>query len=159
MPLTSTCEWLNSETKVMWNYQKPDGIIEGWHGDGNFARTTIMYCLWKTQGVLPGSWNENLKLGASGDKDGIKVAISCKSGWDGKIIFDSPRYRDKMHMPVDYPRINQFQQWFTVEKEKKYEITFFPKGNKKNYTGAELIDGLKLKIKPDQEILFTVKPV
>jgi hypothetical protein len=64
-----------------------------------------------------------------------------------------------MHMPVDYPRINQFQQWFTVEKEKKYEIIFFPKGNKKNYSGAELIDGLKLKIKPDQKMFFTVKPV
>ena len=27
----------------MWTIQKPDGIIEGWHGDGNFARTAIMY--------------------------------------------------------------------------------------------------------------------
>lgn len=157
MPLKSTSDWLNSETKVMWNYQKPDGIIEGWHGDGNFARTTIMYCLWKTQGVLPDTWNENLNLGATGNKDGIKVAVSCESGWSGKIKFDSPRYRDKMHMPADYPRINQFQQWFTVEKGNKYEIFFFPKGKKKSYTGEELINGLQVTVKPGQEIFFTVK--
>jgi len=158
-PLASTCAWLDSETKVMWKYQKPDGVIEGWHGDGNFARTTIMYCLWKTQGVLPDNWNEKLMLGAEGDKEGIKVAVSCGSGWTGKIKFDSPRYRDKMHMPVDYPRINQFQQWFTVEKEKKYEVAFFPKGKKKSYTGEELISGIQLQIKPGQEIFFTVRPL
>ena len=53
---------LLSEIQVMWSMQdsshRPNtsqwrsyGVIEGWHGDGNFARTTIMYCLWKTQGV------------------------------------------------------------------------------------------------------------
>jgi hypothetical protein len=158
-PLTSTRNWLNSEIRVMWNYQKPDGVIEGWHGDGNFARTTIMYCLWKTQGVIPDKWDEKLRLGATGDKDGIKVAVSCGNAWNGKIKFDSPRYRDKMHMPVDYPRINQFQQWFTVEKEKKYEVVFFPKGKKKSYTGEELVNGLQLSLKQDQEILFTVRPL
>jgi len=35
--------WIDSETQVMWGKQKESGIIEGWHGDGNFARTTIMY--------------------------------------------------------------------------------------------------------------------
>jgi hypothetical protein len=158
-PVISAKAWLDSETRVMWKFQKPDGIIEGWHGDGNFARTTIMYCLWKTQGLLPDKWDEKLNLGAAGNKDRINVAVSCQSGWSGKIRFDSPRYRDKMHMPVDYPRINQFQQWFTVEKEKKYEIAFFPKGNKKSYTGAELINGLQLAVKPGQEIFFTVKPL
>lgn len=36
-PMASTKDWLESEIKVLWNFQKPDGIIEGWHGDGNFA--------------------------------------------------------------------------------------------------------------------------
>jgi hypothetical protein len=35
---------------TMWAKQKPDGVIEGWHGDGNFARTSLMYALMKTQG-------------------------------------------------------------------------------------------------------------
>ena len=36
-----------NDTPVIEFMQKESGIIEGWHGDGNFARTTIMYCLWK----------------------------------------------------------------------------------------------------------------
>ena len=48
--IDSVATWIDSEIKVMWAMQRPDGVIEGWHGDGNFARTTIMYCLWKTQG-------------------------------------------------------------------------------------------------------------
>lgn len=158
-PVASAKNWLDSETRVMWKFQKPEGIIEGWHGDGNFARTTIMYCLWKTQGLLPDIWNEKLMVGATGNKAGIKVAVSCESGWDGKIKFDSPRYRDKMHMPVDYPRINQFQQWFTVEKGNKYEVSFIPKGKKKIFTGEELIAGLPLSVKPGEEIFFSVIPI
>ena len=55
-PILSTATWIDSETQVMWSLQdsshrpntsqwQTSGIIEGWHGDGNFARTTIMYCL------------------------------------------------------------------------------------------------------------------
>ena len=29
--------WIDSEIKVMFAMQQPDGIVEGWHGDGNFA--------------------------------------------------------------------------------------------------------------------------
>ena len=43
--------WIDSEIKVMFGMQQPDGIVEGWHGDGNFARTALMYGLWKTQGA------------------------------------------------------------------------------------------------------------
>ena len=50
-PVASAADWIDSQTRMMWAIQKPDGIIEGWHGDGNFARTSLMYALWKTQGV------------------------------------------------------------------------------------------------------------
>jgi len=158
-PVASAKEWLDSEIRIMWNYQKSDGIIEGWHGDGNFARTTIMYCLWKTQGLLPDKWDEKLMLGATGDKTFIRVAVSCETGWKGKIKFDIPRYRDKMHMPVDYPRINQFQQWFTVEAGKKYEVLMQPRGKKQIFTGQQLIDGLQISLKPGKDIFFTVRSI
>jgi hypothetical protein len=158
-PVPSAKEWLDSEIRIMWNFQKDDGIIEGWHGDGNFARTTIMYCLWKTQGLLPDKWDEKLMLGATGDRKEIKVAVRCSTGWKGKIRFDTPRYREKMHLPVDYPRINQFQQWFTVETGKKYQVTMKPGGTRKTYTGEQLIDGLPLRVKPGNDICFTVKSI
>jgi hypothetical protein len=155
--LTSVKEWIDSQIKVMWDMQKPSGMIEGWHGDGNFARTTIMYCLWKSQGLTAEDWHEDLKLGAE-CKDGVLYAsISCDPGWSGKIKFDLPRWRDKMNMPVDYPRINQFQQWFTVEAWKNYEVRFHPSGKKKDFSGMELINGLQVSIKPGEDLFMTVK--
>ena len=154
--IPSVKEWLDSEIRVMWNYQKPDGIIEGWHGDGNFARTTIMYCLWKTQGLQPVQWNDKLSLGATFNNNELKVAITCGSDWLGKIRFDSPRYKDKMHLPVDYPRINQYQQWFTVYPGNKYNVNFVQTGRTQIFEGKDLIDGLPVSVKPGETILLNI---
>ena len=40
------------------------GIINGWHGDGNFARTSILYSLWKTQGLCAAPWRADVAFGA-----------------------------------------------------------------------------------------------
>lgn len=156
-PIPTTKEWIDSQTQVMWQFQKPDGLVEGWHGDGNFARTTIMYCLWKSQGIIPDKWNEKLSLGATFDNGVLNVAISCDTLWDGRIKFDIPRWREKMHMPFDYPRINQFQEWFTVEVSERYLVTFFPSGKSRKYTGTELMAGLQLALSPGEELFLTVK--
>ena len=34
--------WIDSESRVMWNMQQPSGLINEGHPDGNFARTTLM---------------------------------------------------------------------------------------------------------------------
>jgi len=156
-PVEEARKWLDSEIKVMWKYQKPDGIVEGWHGDGNFARTTIMYCLWKTMGILPDHWDEKLLIGAY-EKNGIlRIALSCENGWQGKIKFETPRYSEKMHMPADYPRINQFQQWFTPDRKSEYRVSFFPSGKKVKFTGEELINGIPVTVRPGEIKYIEVK--
>jgi hypothetical protein len=60
----STEIYMEKSLRRMWDLQQPDGIIEGWHGDGNFARTSIMYGLWKTQGLTIQNWNEDVIFGA-----------------------------------------------------------------------------------------------
>jgi hypothetical protein len=159
MPSEDVKAWLDSEIRVMWNYQKKDGIIEGWHGDGNFARTTIMYCLWKTQGMLPERWDEDLRLGAEQDGEIIRIAISNTGGYNGKIKFGTPLYKDKMNLPVDYARINQFQQWFVPEPGKKYEVVFFPQGKMKTLKGQQLVEGLQVSVSPGEEVFITVRPL
>ena len=36
-PVDVAAEWIDSQMRIMLAMQRPDGIIGGWHGDGNFA--------------------------------------------------------------------------------------------------------------------------
>lgn len=57
-PLAGVDDWIDAQIRVMWQKQLIPGrwrykrwifspIVEGWHGDGNFIRTSLMYGLWK----------------------------------------------------------------------------------------------------------------
>ena len=41
---------------------------------------------------------------------------------EGRLLFDVPRHKTVMHMPIDWPRINQFPEWFTVQADRQYSI-------------------------------------
>ncbi len=116
-PVPSAHEWVDSEIRLMWGKQRPDGVIEGWHGDGNFARTSLMYALLKTQGCRLEPWRADLRVGATREGDRIRLHLSAAEPWSGRLIFDRPRHRTIMNLPVDYPRINQFPEWFTLPPE------------------------------------------
>lgn len=137
--------WLDSEIRQLWSYQQPNGIIEGWHGDGNFARTTIMYCLWKTQGVTVQPWRADLRLGAVRAGDALAVVVSAEQPWEGVLLFDRPRHAENLKLPADWPRINQFPEWFTVQADRKYHVQL-GRAAAEVQTGALLAAGLPLKL-------------
>ena len=60
-----------------------------------------------------------------------------------------------MDLPIDYPRINQFPEWFTVDAETEYTIDT---GNRHviNLTGAELSKGLPIELKERQRLRVIV---
>jgi hypothetical protein len=139
--VASVTAWMDSEIKIMWSSQRPDGIIEGWHGDGNFARTTIMYCLWKTQGVTAQPWRADLQLGAVRAGDGIAIVVAAEQPWTGTLVFDRPRHAENLRLPVDWPRINQFPEWFTVQANRSYRVTAGVAAPESR-SGAQLAAGL-----------------
>ncbi|WP_428666120.1 hypothetical protein [Runella sp.] len=149
-PVTSTKDWLESEIKVLWNFQKPDGIIEGWHGDGNFARTSLMYALWKTAGIHISDWNADIIYGAVSDKNNVYVTVTSSKAWKGKLIFGSKWHSEHLHMPFDYPRINQFQEWFPIEKDKNYKVTIG--SQTRTVKGSTLIAGYPVELKANEVI-------
>ena len=123
LPSESASAWVDQSMEFIFNKQRPDGIIEGWHGDGNSARTALLWALSKTQGITASPWRDDLKLGAVRLPDGsIQVVLEADWPWTGKLRFDRPRHRDQMYLPFDYPRINQFPEWFTANAVQKYEI-------------------------------------
>jgi len=156
-PVCSAAEWIDSETNVMWSKQKEDGVIEGWHGDGNFARTTIMYCLWKTKGLTIRPWHQDVIFGAVQNGDSLTIALRAEKSWQGNLIFDTPRHKTIMKMPLDWPRINQFPEWFAVESEKRYTVHDLTSDSKKAYTGKQLSEGINIELRPAVEKRLLVR--
>ncbi|MBP9902382.1 MAG: hypothetical protein KBH45_13035 [Verrucomicrobia bacterium] len=156
-PIASTARWIDSEMRVMWAKQQPDGVIEGWHGDGNFARTSIMYALWKTQGLHAEPWRADVRVGAVLEDGTLYVSLAADQPWTGRICFDRPRHKDYLHLPLDYPRINQFPEWFTVEAGLRYQVKV-GRLRPQVLSGRALIDGLEVKLGPATELQIEVEP-
>ncbi len=157
-PVASAAAWVDSEMRVMWGKQKPDGIIEGWHGDGNFARTTILYALWKTQGASVHPWRADVRIGAVRDEDGrVCLSLSADQAWSGRVVFDRPRHREYLHLPLDYPRINQFPEWFTAAEGQAFEVEDLSAGRHWQASAKELTAGLSLELAAGQERRWRVR--
>ncbi len=157
-PIDGVSRWLDSEIREEWAKQQPNGVIEGWHGDGNTARTAIMYALWKTQGTHLLPWRDDVCLGAVEEDGRLMLVLRGDEPWRGKIYFDRPRHRDYLHLPIDYPRINQFPEWFTVEEEGRYEITDVEADGRRVVSGKELLDGIPAALEKPGLMRWVVRP-
>ena len=156
-PMTSAALWIDQNIKIMWSKQQPSGIIEGWHGDGNFARTSIMYALWKSKGITIKPWRNDIVLGAVTLDDNVYIALSASNAWQGQLIFDAPRHKSIMRLPIDYPRINQFPEWHTVENEQLYRV-YFKDGSAQSVSGEHLRSGLAISLTAGQERHLIISP-
>lgn len=148
--------WIDSEMQVMYAMQREDGIIGAWHGDGNFARTAIMYSLMNTQGATVSPWRSDVVLGAEKNGDEICWVLTAEKDWAGKLKFDSQRHKVNMGLPIDYPRINQFPEWFTVQPEKSYSVVSSNPKLSGKYTGKQLLEGIDMKLKGGEQLVVSV---
>jgi hypothetical protein len=68
-----------------------------------------MYGLWKTAGITASNWSEHLTYGAVVEGQKVYVSLThAASDWRGTLKFSNPKHRETLHLPIDYPRINQF---------------------------------------------------
>jgi len=157
-PVPSAAEWIDAEIRTMWAKQKPDGVIEGWHGDGNSARTSIMYALWKTQGITFHPWREDVRLGTERKGDALHISLFAREPWKGRLVLDKARHRLHLRLPVDYPRINQFPEWFVAEADRSYTLRDPAAGTKSAFTGKQLQEGVPLELKGGAELRLALEP-
>lgn len=158
IPASGVGEWIDEEMKIMFSMQQEDGVVEGWHGDGNFARTAIMYALWKSRGAYVDNWTEDLYMAGMEYKGGYLFMLKTLSpGWDGKLCFDRPRYQEYMGLPMDWTRINQFPSWFVPESWREYELSV--SGRKFRMAGKDLYGGIELSLKQNEPLYVYVKAV
>ncbi len=117
----------------------------------------IMYCLWKTKGITIRPWREDVVFGAVQEGNELFISIRSEKDWTGKILFDIPRHSAVMKLPLVWPRINQFLEWYTVEEEKTYEVSNLTAGSKKTYKGRQMADGITLTLEAGIEIRLKIR--
>ncbi|MGQ9540626.1 MAG: alpha/beta hydrolase family protein [Armatimonadota bacterium] len=122
LPVENGFRWLEAVLPLFFGKQSEDGIVEGWYGDGNYARTALMVGMYFTQGVIPRPWRPDLRMGAVRNGNTLTIAITADADWQGTLLFDHPRHRTHLHLSVNYPRLNEFPEWFTVQADRVYQV-------------------------------------
>jgi hypothetical protein len=140
-PVPEALDWIESEVKTLIGFQEPDGTIERWYGDGNWARTLLLYALMKTQGCHVRDWREGVKLGAVRDGDKLFVSLEGPSGFRGKLRFDHARHRRSLNFARNYVRLNEWPEWYTVDETTLYRVVEGA-GRERLRLGSELVEGL-----------------
>jgi hypothetical protein len=140
-PVAEAERWIETETRRLIAFQKPDGTIERWYGDGNWARTLLLYAMWKTQGAYLDGWREGVKLGAVRDGEGLLVSLVAPAGWKGRLRFDYARHHRELNFKRNYVRLNEWPEWFTVEENVLYRLTD-ERGAETVRLGSELKTGI-----------------
>jgi hypothetical protein len=93
-------------------------------------------------------------------KDGkLHVVLVADKRWAGRILFDQPRHKVNLHLPIDYPRLNQFPEWFVAEVDKQYVIRDSTAGTRKTVSGRQLVEGLTVKVEPGTKLQLLVIPL
>ena len=156
--IPSAFEWVDEEIQFLFNKQRHDGILEGWYGDGNSARTVMMYALLKTQGITLSPWREDLQLGAIQDADGrVRVFIQSEWPWRGHLRFDQVRHRDVLQLPFDYARINQFPEWCSISKNESY--VWEQQGREPRLVSGEELLRFEFNTSANRPVRFSLRPL
>lgn len=150
--------WVHQEAGVLMRFQQPDGRVTDENIDGNFIRTVMLYAEWLSQGVRLDPWSPDVGLGAVRDGDCLLVHLEAVAPWSGRAVFDSERHRANLDLPTDYPRLNQWMQWFTVSPGARYELTGEGVAPLR-LNGVELLAGQPVTLTADQAVSWRVCPL
>jgi hypothetical protein len=101
-------DWIETETARLIAFQQEDGTVERWYGDGNWARTLLLYAMMKTQGAFLDGWQEGVRLGAVREGDRLLVSLEAPPAWKGRLRFDHARHRRDLNFARDYVRLNEW---------------------------------------------------
>jgi hypothetical protein len=142
-PVPEALDWIESEVKTLIAFQQPDGTVERWYGDGNWARTLLLYAMMKTQGCSLDGWTEGVRLGAVRDGERLYVSLDGPAGWKGKLRFDYARHRRTLNFDRNYVRLNEWPEWFTVDESRLYRLVD-ASGHEDIRLGADLKDGIEV---------------
>ena len=150
--------WVDRQAGTLFGAQDATGRVEDRYLDGNFVRTALLYSGWQSQGVRVDPWEPGVLLGAVSDGDCVQLALGSGHQWDGRIVFDAPRHRTILNLPMAYPRLNGWPEWFTADTDSVYHVSDLSAGSAREMTGAELLSGVPMQLGPGSERDWRVCP-
>jgi hypothetical protein len=141
-------DWVDQQIGVFFGFQKDDGAVTDENIDGNFVRTALLYGLWQTQGTRVEPWVPSVALGAAQDGGCLQVHLHADQAWSGRLLFDAPRHAQYLGLSEDYPRLNQWPEWWTADPGRQYTVTQAD-GAQASASGEDLAAGLPLSLAAD----------
>ena len=141
-------DWVDEQVAVLYGFQHDDGSVTDENIDGNFVRTVLLYGLSLTRGARVEPWSPTVALGAATDGSCLQLHLHAEGTWNGTLLLDTPRHRQHVNLLVDYPRLNQWPEWWTVKPEGSYIVTM-PDGSVQTLDGATVAAGLPLVLTPE----------
>lgn len=150
--------WVDRQAGTLFGAQDEHGTVEHGYLDGNFVRTSLLYAAWQSAGVRLDPWVPAMAVGAVRDGECATVVVSAGRAWQGRLVFDRPRHALHLHLPVNYPRLNEWPEWFTVDQGAHYRLVDGVTGEERLVEGAELGAGLPLTLAAGSERVLSVCP-
>jgi hypothetical protein len=85
----------------------------------------------------------------------VLMSVTAETDWNGLLRLDYPRHRDVMHLPLNYPRLNEWPEWFTVEHDRRYLVRI---GDTPPVSrlGADLVQGMPMTLRAGETVLVEV---
>jgi hypothetical protein len=158
VPSLRAAAWVDRQAAVLFGSQNQNGKVDDHYLDGNFIRTALLYAAWQSHGVRMDPWEPAVMLGASPYGSCLSVAMAASRPWAGRVIFDTPRHRLHLGLPMNYPRLNEWPEWFVVEPDAEYDVDDSLHGWTGRHLGSTLAVGLPLDLAPGSERRLDVCP-
>lgn len=150
-------DWVDEQVAVLYGFQQDNGSVTDENIDGNFVRTVLLYGLSLTRGARIEPWSPTVALGAAPDGACLRVHLHASDLWRGELLFDVPRHRLNVKLDTDYPRLNQWPEWWTVERDRRYAVTL-QDGTRLDVEGSTLASGLPITVAPGSAFELLVCP-
>jgi hypothetical protein len=140
--------WVDRQVPVLYGFQGAEGRVSDGYLDGNYIRTTLLYAFSLTGGASLTPWSESVLLGAAPDGTCELLTLSSATRWQGRLRFDLPRHRLHLELPVNYPRLNEWPEWFVVDPTSEYTVRDGPSATPLAFSGSALAAGVELELIP-----------
>jgi hypothetical protein len=140
--------WVDRQVPVLYGFQGAEGRVSNGYLDGNYIRTALLYAFSLTGGASLTPWSESVLVGSAPDGACEVLSLSSASRWQGRLRFDLPRHRLHLELPVNYPRLNEWPEWFAVDPTGQYTLQDSIAPGTSTISGSTLAAGLELELSP-----------